>query len=225
LADKGSSGPLPPVAPFLGSDRLGGRLPDAEKKRLDKLLRDHGFHAARRRAVLFGRRLARGLAGAEDLAQRACLRLVRLGWDPNEVTLEKRLCRLVWSEWTNEKSEDARRRKGEAGFLAEMAVHEGTSSRSPEDYAVRLEEERAEEQHAVSQVERLRQALIAEKDNVNLYWLQCTLEGKTDLAQMARESARDVNEFYAAAKRRNRIVARLVAEDRGVTHDPGEKPR
>ncbi len=216
---------LPPVAPYVGTDRLGRALTNEERRDFERLLRAHDFHAARRRAVLFGRRLARSLAGAEDLVGRACLRLVRWGWDPNAVTLEKRLCRLVWSEWTHEKVEDATRRKAEEGFLAEMAVHEGASSRSPEDYSLRLQEEREEEEHANARVDQLRQEFVKEKDNVNLYWLERTLAGETDLGKMARDSGRTVEEFAAARKRRNRIVARLVAEQNGVKHDPGEKPR
>lgn len=216
---------LPPVAPYVGTDRLGRALTNEERKDLEKLLRAHDFNGARRRAILFGRRLTRSLASAEDLVGRACLRLVRWGWDPNKVSLDKRLCRLVWSEWTHEKSEDATRRKAEEGFLAEMAVHEGTSSRSPEDYAVRFEEERGEEEHAKVQIGRLRQAFVDKKDNVNLYWLEQTLEGKTDLGQMARDSGRTVEEFAAARKRRTRIVADLLAEQNGVKQDPGEKPR
>ncbi|HEX8795117.1 MAG TPA: hypothetical protein VF765_29420 [Polyangiaceae bacterium] len=216
---------LPPVAPYVGTDRLGRALTNDERKELEKLLRAHDFSAARRRAILFGRRLTRSLGAAEDLVGRACLRLVRWGWDPNTVSLEKRLCRLVWSEWTHEKSEDATRRKAEAGFLAEMAVHEGTSSRSPEDYALRLQEESEEEEHAKARVDQLRQEFVKRKDNVNLYWLEQTLAGNTDLGQMARDSGRTVEEFAAARKRRHRIVADLVAEQNGVKHDPGEKPR
>jgi hypothetical protein len=169
LGERDAIQKLPPVAPYLGTDRLGRALTNEERKDLEKLLRAHRFDDARRRAILFGRRLTRGLAAAQDLVGRACLRLVRWGWDPNAVTLEKRLCRLVWSEWTHEKSEDATRRKAEEGFLAEMAVHEGTSSRSTEDYAVRLEEEREEEEHAKRRIDRLREEFVKEKDNVNLY--------------------------------------------------------
>jgi hypothetical protein len=225
VVERGPTQKLPPVAPFPGTDRLGRPLTNEERRDLEKLLRAHGFDGARRRALLFGRRLARGRTGAEDLVQKACLRLVRWGWDPNAVSLEKRLCRLVWSEWTHETEEDAKRRKAEERFLAEMAVHEGTSARSPEDYTVRMEEERAEEEYAKAKIERLRQAFVKEGDNVNLYWLQRTLDGEKDLGKMARDSGRDVKEFYAATTRRKRIVARLLAEDNGVKHDPGEKPR
>ncbi len=225
VAEGGPTQKLPPVAPFPGTNRLGRPLTNEERKDLEKLLRAHGFDGARRRAVLFGRRLLRGRGGGEDLAQKACLRLVRWGWDPNAVSLEKRLCRLVWSEWTHETEQDAKRRKAEERFLAEMAVHEGTSARSYEDYRARLAEEREQEEHAKAQIERLRRAFTDKGDSVNLYWLERTLEGETDLGKMARDSGRDVKEFYSAKARRDRIVARLVAEDNGVEHDPGEKPR
>jgi hypothetical protein len=225
VAEKGPGQKLPPVAPFLGTDRLGRPLTNEERRELETLLRTRGFAGARRRALLFGRRLTRSFTAAEDLVQKACLRLVRWGWDPNVVSLEKRLCRLVWSEWTHETAEDVKRRNAEERFLAEMAVHEGTAARSTEDYAARLEEEQAQEQHAKDQIERLRKAFAEKGDSVNLYWLERTLAGETDLGKMARESGRDVKELYSAKARRDRIVAALVAEDNQKKQDPGEKPR
>ncbi len=156
---------------------------------------------------------------------RACLRLVRWGWDPSEVTLAKRLCRLVWSEWTHEKKEDRRRRNAEEKFLAEMTVHEGTHSRSTEEYTTQLEQETEDEEHATRQIERLRAAFVKKNDAVNLLWLQFTLEGVEDLSIMAHKSGRGVSEFYDAADRRKRLTNALLAEDDGVKHDPEEKPR
>ncbi|HEX8793486.1 MAG TPA: hypothetical protein VF765_21235 [Polyangiaceae bacterium] len=214
-----------PAAPLIGTDVLGRPLTADEKKHWDRVLRQHDFNGARRYALLFGQRLTRNVARSEDLVGRACLRLVRWGWDPSEVTLAKRLCRLVWSEWTHEKKEDRRRHKAEEKFLAEMAVHEGTHSRSTEEYTTRLDEEREDEQHAKRQIERLRAEFVKKSDAVNLEWLQFTLEGEEDLAVMAKKTGRDVQEFYAAAKRRNTVVNDLLAEANGVKHAPGEKQR
>jgi len=225
LAEKPALDAAQPAAPLIGTDVLGRPLTADEKKHWDRVLRQHDFAGARRYALLFGQRLTRNVARAEDLVGRACLRLVRWGWDPGDVTLAKRLCRLVWSEWTHEKKEDARRRYAEEKFLAEMAVHEGTHSRSAEEYATQLEQEREDEEHARGQIDRMRAAFVKANDAVNLLWLQFTLEGEVDLKVMAHKSGRDVSEFYDAADRRKRLTKRLLAEDNGVKHDPGEKAR
>ncbi len=41
------------------------------------------------------------------------------------MTLASCLCRLVWSEWTNEDTESAAARKAEQGFMRELEVTEG----------------------------------------------------------------------------------------------------
>jgi hypothetical protein len=82
-----------------------------------------------------------------------------------------------------------------------------------------VEQEAAEEAKSAARITKLRAAFVEAGDNVNLFWLEQTLEGKTDLAEMARQSGRDVGEFYNAAKRRARIVARIVAEENGVKYD------
>lgn len=212
-----------PTAPLLGTEVLGRPLSADEKQHWDRVLRQHDFPGARRVALLFGLRLTRNRARAEDVVGRACLRLVRWGWDPGEVTLAKRLCRLVWSEWTHEKKQDARRRTAEETFLAEQAVHEGSLARSAEEDAIQLEQERAEEAQARRQLDRLRAELTRTRDNVNLEWLQLTLEGEKDLVVMAKKTGRDVQELYAAAKRRKTIANRLLAEESDIGHDTGRK--
>jgi hypothetical protein len=228
-----------PVAPVIGTDRLGRPLTNEERERFDKLLRAHDFLGARAYAVLFGRRLARSEAAANDLVQRACERLVRWGWDPNEVPLKVRLVRLVWSEWTHEKRERATASRAELGFVREQqanapAIHVRSDSgemvtvnvaRSPADHAMRFEEEMQEEADAKAQLDKLRDAFVKAKDSVNLLWLGYTLEGETDLQEMARLSARSVEDFYAAAKRRKRVVERLAAEANGAKYDDEESPR
>jgi DNA-directed RNA polymerase specialized sigma24 family protein len=225
LAEKPAPDAAQPAAPLIGTDVLGRPLTADEKKHWDRVLRQHDFNGARRYALLFGQRLTRNVARAEDVVGRACLRLVRWGWDPSEVTLAKRLCRLVWSEWTHEKREDRRRRNAEEKFLAEMAVHEGTHSRSTEEYTTQLEQDREDEEHAKRQLDRLRAAFVKKNDAVNLLWLQFTLDGVEDVSVMAHKSGRNVGEFYDAADRRKRLTNALLAEDNGVKHDPEEKPR
>jgi hypothetical protein len=211
--------PEGPVAPIIGTERLGRRFTDAERAHFEKVLRDHDFKIARRYALLFARRKTRSNAAAQDLVSRALVRLVRFGWDPNEVPLAHRLCRLVWSEYTHEIEEDLRRRRAEEGFLREMEAHGAATAKSVEDLATRLDEEEEVEARARTQIERLRQTFLAAKDQVNLLWLEYTLAGETDMREMARKSGRDVSEFYAATKRRARLVDRLVAEDARLKQD------
>jgi hypothetical protein len=168
---------------------------------------------------------------------RADLRLVRFGWDPAKVTLVRGLCRLVWSEWTNEGAESAIARRAEEGFIRELEVTEGLklvparaatvdapgAGKEPE-WAVSSHEEQgvalaasAESRaKASAKLEKLRAMFEKAGDEVNLRWLAFELEGVTDLQQMATASRRDVADFYAAAKRRKRAVQRLLADERGV---------
>jgi DNA-directed RNA polymerase specialized sigma24 family protein len=227
---------LPPPA-LLGTDRLGRPFTDAERDAFGRQLRAGGFHEARAYGKLFAWRLARSEAGAEDLVQRACLRLVRWGWDPAEVPLRARLVRLVWSEWTHEKRERKTRRGAEEGFLRELqatapAIHVRKNpgefatvnvGPSVQDQAERIQEELDEDRAAEAQLEKLRARFEKAGDTVNLLWLGYTREGISDLQEMATRSARDVGQFYDAAKRRKRHVARLAAESNGVTYAEDEK--
>ena len=199
----------------LGTDRLGRPLTDEEKKRFGALLREHDYPGARLVALRFAYKLTRSRLRAQDLMGRADLRLVRFGWDPGDVALVKRLCRLVWSEWTNATGESETSRRAEESFLREMEMTEGLVVASVEDRAAEEEKRRA----ARAQLEKLRASFEKAGDEVNLLWLDCSLDGETDLQRMAERSGRDVADFYAAAKRRKRVVQRLLAEERGVAFE------
>ena len=113
---------LPVAALFLlvaaiGTDTLGRPLTDEEKKSFGALLREHDYPGMRLVALRFAYKLTKNRVRAQDLMGRADLRLVRSGWDPAKVTLVSCLCRLVWSEWTNERTETATTRKAEQGFM------------------------------------------------------------------------------------------------------------
>jgi hypothetical protein len=217
---------LPVIAVFfaicavLGTDRLGRPLTDHEKKKLGRLLREHDYPGARLIALRFAYKLTRGRGSARDLMGRVDLRLVRLGWDPSEVSLVKRLCRLVWSEWTNTKTESDAARRAEENFLVEMKVTEGRSVPSVEQQVTQHETREELAARAQAQLDRLRAAFKAAGDEVNLLWLDWTMAGETDDPKtMAERSGRNVEDFYAAAKRRKRAVQRLLAEDHGAPYD------
>ncbi|MDP9150958.1 MAG: hypothetical protein M3O36_13595 [Myxococcota bacterium] len=220
--------PLPVVTvsailAVLGTDRLGRPLTDEERKRFGALLREHDYAGARLVATRFAFKLARNPARAQDLMGRVDMRLGRLGWDPAEVSLVKRLCRLVWSEWTHAVGEDKTARRAEEGFVGELTATEGSSTPSVEERVADEERRREGQRGAQAQLERLRAAFEAAGDEVNLLWLDCALAGETDLQEIARRSHRDVSELYAAAKRRNRAVRRLLAEARGAKYGENDE--
>lgn len=207
----------------LGTERLGRALTDEERKRFAALLREHDYPGARLVALRFALKLTRNGTRAQDLMGRADLRLVRLGWDPKEVALVKRLCRLVWSEWTNTMSESDTARRAEEAFLREMEVTEGLSvpAGAPRQEAPQERRQQAEAA-AKAHIERLRESFAKAGDEVNLLWLDYQMQGENDLQKMARLSGRDVTDFYRAADRRKRHTRRLLAEQRGVRHEDEE---
>jgi len=233
------------AAAVVGTDRLGRPLTDEEKKRFGALLREHDYPGARLVALRFAYKLARSRQRAQDLMGRADLRLVRSGWDPREVPLVKRLCRLVWSEWTHAAAEGEPARKAEEGFVRELEVTEGLRVAMPtrpkeadapeaaqapewavpphEHHVTALEAVHESRTKASVKLEKLRAIFEKAGDEVNLLWLKQELEGVSDLQQMAAASGRDVADFYAAAKRRRRAVQRLLANEQGV-ESVGEEP-
>jgi hypothetical protein len=205
------SAPKDPAAAAASStDDVGRPLTPAEKARLGRLLREHDFEGARAVAKAFARKLMRGnTADAEDLMGRVDLRLFRQGWDPGEVSLVKRLCRLVWSEWTHEIESSIARREAEEMFVAQMQGPEGSTVTSHASMTTR------EQAAAAAELDRLQAAFEEAGDEVNLLWLKYRREGVDDLQEMADESGRDVKDFYRAADRRKRHVRRLAAEKKG----------
>jgi hypothetical protein len=232
---------------YLGTNRLKRALTNAERDQLAKVLRKHGFVAASLVALLFAYKLTRGQERARDLMGRVNLRLVCTGWDPNEVTLVKRLCRLVWSEHTNQKHETDVARRAEEAFLAEQAVHaelppagpqrgdplgakkDGPVTPSFEQDLIRLEEEREDDARNAAKLTELRADLgklrdifLAKKDGVNVDFLDQWMAGTEDPATMAEKTGRDAAEFHLAQKRRKRVIERFLAEKNGVPPDDEE---
>ena len=105
---------------YVGTDRLGRALTDDEKRGLAALLRAHDWVGACMIALRFAYRLTHRIGAAQDLMGRVRLRFVRSGWDPRQVPLVKRLCRLVWSEWTHELEEAKVAREAERTFREHM---------------------------------------------------------------------------------------------------------
>lgn len=200
---------------YVGTEKLGRPLTHAESKDLSSLLRKHDFVGASMVALRFAFKLRKDKAAARDLQGRAQLRLVRHGWDPSEVSLVKRMCRLVWSEHTNEASEDATRRKAEEGFLREQGL-DHSAAPSVEDEITRLATEHEGIARDARRLASLRAAFEAAGDTNNLLYLKYRSEGIEEPMEMASRSGHDVREFYRAADRRRRHAERLLAAERGA---------
>ena len=76
---------------YVGTDRLGRPLTNAESARLAGVLRANDFVGASSVALRFAFKKTKSQGRAQDLLGRANLRLVRRGWDPRDVTLVKRM--------------------------------------------------------------------------------------------------------------------------------------
>jgi hypothetical protein len=209
--------PAAPTSPrFIGTEELGRALTKAESSANEKLLRAHDYPKQRIIALAFAFRLSRNMAIAEDVLVRADLQFVRLGWDPNKVSLVKCLCRIVWVEWAREKRERALQRHAEEMFLLNMQAVEAGTAPSPEDEVLAAEAHREDEAKRRGYLDRLRSMFVEARDQVNVEWMDYTAQEIDDLEEMARKSGRKVAEFYDAADRRKRAVKRLIAELRGV---------
>jgi hypothetical protein len=200
---------------YVGTDRLERPLTELEKKDLSAVLREHDFVGASLVSLRFAFKLRHSKPAAQDLQGRANLRLVRQWWDPRAVTLAKCLCRFVWSEHTHEARENAATRKAEETFLREQGIHQGDAP-SAEDRIIRAETEEQEEARAKRRVDSLRAAFVAAGDEINVVWLDCRLAGVTEPSKMALRSGLEVDEFYRAADRRKRQMARWLAAQGGA---------
>ena len=227
---------------YLGTARLGRPLTDAERNRLDKLLRDHDFRAASIHAFRFALKRTRTKGRAGDLVGRANLRLVRTGWDPNAVSLQRRLLRLVWSEFKNDKRETDAARRAEEVFLREEGIHEGVLPGAPkrgdpgrqkrepaapsiEQRAIALEEDHAELAERRKNFAELQARLRAKKDLLALEYLELRLKGTAEPKDIAEKAGRDVKVIYDAARRIHRMVEKILAEKHGVDRGDDEIER
>jgi hypothetical protein len=203
--------------PIVGTDTLGRPFTTLEKLRFGKLLRKHDFPGARLVALRFAHKKTGNQAEAEDVVGRVELRLVRLGWDPNEVPLVKHLCRLVFSEYTHMVAERKVARQAEGRYVQDMKKVRNAHQMAPDALAAMHAQHRDEEAAAQAQLDALRKAFHAADDDVNVEWLDHSLRGIESLQEMATRSRRDVEEFYDAADRRKAHMKRLIAAGIGST--------
>ncbi|HEY5317757.1 MAG TPA: hypothetical protein VIJ20_07235 [Solirubrobacteraceae bacterium] len=167
---------------------------------------------------------------------RANLRLVCTGWDPNAVSLQRRLLRLVWSEFTHDRREEVLARRVEEEFLREQGIHgpvpppaaargdplqpspKEAAASSIEQEVITLEEEQAELAARRKKLDALIERLRAGKDEIALEYLELRRNGIVSPAKMVEASGRkvDVKVFYEAARRIQRLVERIAGEKPGA---------
>jgi hypothetical protein len=204
---------------YVGTDKLGRPLNDAEKMELAALLRKHDFVAASLEALGYAFGRTRNRAAAQDLLGRARDRLVRQGWDPRRVQLTVCLKRFVKSEASHELRAMATARKAEEGFVRERGLQHADEEPSFEDRVCELETEQDQEARAKERIGELRAEFVKAGDTINQIWLDYRLAGVDQPAEMARLSGHDVNSFYRATDRRKRIVADLRERASGAKEE------
>ncbi len=114
------------------------------------------------------------------------------------------------SEWSTEARRGVTERENEVEYLTEVATIDGSHAKSPEELVAADEESEAARHEATAELEKLRARFAANGDEVNLDWIKYSLDGVEDLAEMARLSGRNVEEFYRARDRRVRLVRRWL---------------
>jgi hypothetical protein len=188
-----------------------------ERARLEERLLEHDLEGALIVAMNCAMKKTRdNEMMARQLVMRARAKLwERCSWDPKKVKLDKYLCGVIRSEVSHDAETEATRREEESEYLAEAETIGGRYEPSPEDLAVRHEESGETRGEAVRELDKLRAHFVAAGDEVNVLWIDYSLEGIDEPAAMARLSGRDVKEFYRASDRRVRLVQRMLAARRG----------
>jgi hypothetical protein len=206
---------------IVGKDRQGRPPTEEEKRRFDEVLREHDYSGTRLVALRFAFKLTKAIARAQELMSRVDVRLRRAGWDPGEVALASRLCRLTWSEWTHAEEEDDANRRVADGLAQDLEVTKGTKIPPVEQQVVEESDRTVILTKTVVRLHALREKFEAAGDTLNLAWLDAAEAngGKPDLEQLARATGRAVAEFHDAAKRRRRAVLKLQGEEHGVTFE------
>jgi hypothetical protein len=187
----------------------------------EELLATHRLDAALLAALAYAFERTKSKHRAKTLVQRAHSRLWEtMSWDPaSGVTLQAHLVGIVRSIFSTDARDSVAREEAEEAYAAQADVVATTGAASPEDEVIAAEEREHGRRRAAGMFDRMRAAFEEAKDEVNLLWLDFMLKGVEDLGEMARESGRDVKEFYRATDRRKRHVERLLEAERAERDD------
>ena len=189
----------------------------AAREKLEEHLLGEDLEGAMVVAYEYAFALTESEGNARELVRRArTLLWERATWDWDEYTLREYLCGVVKSLFSNDARAAVLRAEKEGEVVAE-AKHLGeTRAQSPEQLAIDAEEREQRRATASGQLEELRRAFVRAGDKVNVQWLDFQLQGIEEPAEMAKLSRRNVRDFYLAADRRKRHVARILAERRAA---------
>jgi len=194
-----------------------GREPTAEQRAaFEEMLLEQDLEGALLAAMEYAMNLTRdNETMARELVLRARTRLwEQCSWDPQKAPLAAALCGMVRSERSNDARRGDRSRKREAAYVTEVETLDGAAAKSAEELAVANEQREEERGQAAGRLEELRARFVAAGDEVNVLWIEYSLDGVEDPAEMARRSGRDVKDFYRARDRRVRLVQRMRAAQR-----------
>ncbi len=183
----------------------------AERAAFDEMLLGEDLEAAEVQAYDYALRLARKnpTMARQLVLQARTLLWERCTWTPETAPLGATLCGIVRSLCSTEARRAVTERENEVEYLTEVETIDGSTAKSPEDLAVRDEESGAARDDAARELDKLRAHFVETGDAVNLLWLDYSLEGIDDLAEMVARSGREAQEFYRARDRRVRYVQRL----------------
>jgi DNA-directed RNA polymerase specialized sigma24 family protein len=182
----------------------------AERAAFDEMLLGQDLESAEVQAYDYALRLTgKNPTMARQLVLQARTRLwERCSFDPQKAPLGAFLCGVVRSLWSTEARRAVTERDNEVEYLTEVDAVEGSNAKSPEDMHVAREESLEARDDAARELDALRAHFVEAGDEVNVLWLQYSLDGIDDLAEMAAKSGRKVEEFYRARDRRVRYVKR-----------------
>lgn len=183
-----------------------------ERAAFEERLLGEDLEGAQTQALDYALRLTRkNEAMARQLVRQArTLLWERCTWDPDKAPLGAFLCGIVRSEWSTEARRAVTERENEVEYLTAVEMIEGPAAKSPEELAVAHEESGAARDEAAQQLEKLKAHFVETGDAVNIAWIEYSLEGIDNLAEMVERSGRSAEEFYRARDRRVRYVQRLL---------------
>ena len=138
----------------------------------------------------------------------------RCTWTPETAPLGAYLCGIVRSRASTEARRAVTERENEVEYLTEVETIDGSAAKSPEDSPCATRRAGRPATRPRAELDKLRAHFVETGDAVNLDWLDYSLEGIDDLAEMVALSGREAQEFYRARDRRVRYVQRFATSPR-----------
>jgi len=182
-----------------------------QRAAFDELLLAQDLEGARAVAMNYAmKRTGKNEHMARQLVDRAFTILwERCSWDPEKAPLAAMLCGIIRSERSTDARAASKKRENEIEYLTEVETLDGSHAESPEDLLIARRDYEQGRDDAKAGLERMKAHFVETGDDVNLEWIEYSLQEIDDPSEMAGLSGRDVDEFYRARDRRVRYVERL----------------